>query len=48
MTPESDLDAIWQYRDAGVDRIALTLPEVENFDEARRALESMARSLKLG
>lgn len=48
MTPESDLDAIWQYRDAGVDRIALTLPEVDSFDEARHALESMARTLKLG
>jgi probable F420-dependent oxidoreductase len=48
MTPESDLDAIWQYRDAGVDRIAVTLPEVDTFDEARHALENIARTLKLG
>jgi alkanesulfonate monooxygenase SsuD/methylene tetrahydromethanopterin reductase-like flavin-dependent oxidoreductase (luciferase family) len=47
MTPDSDIDAIWQYRDAGVDRIAVTLPEVETIDEARLALESMARTLKL-
>lgn len=48
MTPQSDLDAIWQYRDAGVDKIALTLPEIGSFDEARHALENIARALRLG
>lgn len=48
LTPESDPDMIWRYRDAGVDRIALTLPAVQTVDDAHRALEGLARTLRLG
>ena len=47
MTPQSQPDSIWAYRDAGIDRIALTLPEVETVDEARRELEGLAAALRL-
>lgn len=48
MTPQSNPDSIWQYRDAGVDRIAVTLPEIETIDEAKHALEALASTLGLG
>jgi hypothetical protein len=42
LTPDSDPDVVRRFEDVGVDRVALTLPEIENADEARRALELLA------
>jgi alkanesulfonate monooxygenase SsuD/methylene tetrahydromethanopterin reductase-like flavin-dependent oxidoreductase (luciferase family) len=42
LTPESDPASIRVIEDAGADRVALTLPEVNSIDDARRALDAMA------
>ncbi len=47
LTPESKLESVRLYEDAGADRVAVTLPEVESIDEARRAIEAIATGLKL-
>lgn len=42
LTPESDPAAIRAIEDAGADRVALTLPQIKDIDEARHALETLA------
>jgi probable F420-dependent oxidoreductase len=45
LTPESDPDVVRRFEDAGADRVALTLPEIETVDQARKALEKMAKDV---
>jgi probable F420-dependent oxidoreductase len=42
LTPDSNPDVVRRFEDAGIDRVALTLPEIKNVDEARHALEILA------
>src|SRR3546814_19546228 len=44
LTPESEVESVKIYEDAGVDRVALTLPDMESIDDARRAVETFART----
>jgi probable F420-dependent oxidoreductase len=45
LTPESDTSALSALEDAGADRVAFTLPEVESVEEARHALEKLAATV---
>ena len=47
VSPGSDPDCAKHYEDAGADRFALSLPEIETIDDARRAIETYATQLKL-
>jgi len=47
VSAESDPDCARHYEDAGADRFAMTLPELETVDDARRAIEQIATQLKL-
>ncbi|HLS99364.1 MAG: TIGR03619 family F420-dependent LLM class oxidoreductase [Porticoccaceae bacterium] len=47
VSPGSDPDCARHYEDAGADRFALSLPEIETIDDARRAIETFATQLKL-
>jgi len=47
LTPESELDAVRIYEDAGADRVAVTLPKIASIDEARRAIEIIATGLRI-
>src|SRR3546814_2799638 len=47
LTPESEVESVKIYEDAGVDRVALTLPDIESIDDARRALETFSNKMRL-
>lgn len=47
LSPGSDPDCIRHYEDAGIDRLALSLPEISSVDEARAAIEELAKQASL-
>src|SRR5690606_3032951 len=45
LSAESKAEHVRQYEDAGADRLAMTLPEIQSVDEARAAIEALAKQL---